>query len=124
MLESGNGPSRADRLRLRKEKAGLRVANSGEGRRHGGEEGGDSGFWSVSIGVLSEKSALSAGCGLEGAVEELGGSSAEGRAGAGASDTILGPKLSSTTVPSVSMRILLRGTSSLKLSVTRWGWRE
>ena len=114
--------SGADRLRLRKEKAGLRVANSGEGRRHGGEEGGDWRFRSVSMGVLSENSSLSAGWGLEGAVDELASSSAIG--GVGVSDVILGPRFSSMTVPSVSIRILLRGISSLKLFVPRWSWRE
>lgn len=73
----------------------------------------------MSSGASSEKSA---GCGLEGAVEELAGSSVVG--GAEGSDTIFGPRFSSTTVPFASMRILFRGISSLKLSVTRWNWRE
>lgn len=73
----------------------------------------------MSRGASSEKSA---GCGLEGAVEELAASSAVG--GAEGSDMIFGPRFSSTTVPLASIRILLRGISPLKLSVTRWNWRE
>ncbi len=73
----------------------------------------------MSGGTSSEKSA---GCGLEGAVEELVGSSVAG--GAEGPDMIFGPKFSSTTMPFASIRIRLRGTSSLKLSVTRWNWRE
>lgn len=61
--------SRVDRLRLRKEKAGLCNTFLGVGSR-GGEEGGDESGESSSCGASEEKRARSAAEGLEGAVTD------------------------------------------------------
>ena len=106
----------AGRLRFKNEKVGLGLYGDG-GSAGGGEEGGDD----VSGGSEDSTFWWNDGLGLEGAVEEEGMASGvmeEGRTVLGTSSWIRAGRASEIIRPVPSMRILLRGTSSLSLR----GW--